>query len=426
MRRWSVLVLTAILLLPNAASAGVIAIWSGACEGECNAPDGNDFVAIAAGKGHALALRSDGTLAAWGSNNNGECDVPDSNDFVAVAAGDYHSLGLRANGVVEAWGHNSSGQCDVPDGNYIAIGAGVFHSLGIRTDGSIAYWGMNENAPNMPPPPTGNFVAVDGGWRHSMALDANDTLAAWGADMCYDDNTPDGNFVEFAIHACQGCWPVNFALREDGSIIGWGCCYGDWCNVPDGNGFQDIGPYVAIDANGALTAWKNCLIEIPAVPPDINDPNGKPAQRIIPDGNGFVAVDAGNCFGIALRSSETFNLMVSVEPNFIDSVVPAVGEYEHYRGEWVYINAPRDPNCPVTYKFDHWEGDVEDPNAQSQYLTMNGNRTIKAVYVADTAVCGDECHPILKGDLNEDCYINLEDFAIYAASWLSCTHPDCD
>jgi hypothetical protein len=57
---------------------------------------------------------------------------------------------------------------------------------------------------------------------------------------------------------------------------------------------------------------------------------------------------------------------------------------------------------------------------------MNGDRTVTAHYVADERRCGDECHPIQQGDLNEDCYINWDDFAIYAAKWLDCTHPDCD
>src|SRR5690606_28939426 len=65
--------------------------------GQFNTPTGNDFVAIAAGNIHGLALKSNGSLAGWGaeyglSYNYGQADVPAGNDFVAVAAGPFHSL----------------------------------------------------------------------------------------------------------------------------------------------------------------------------------------------------------------------------------------------------------------------------------------------------------------------------------------------
>lgn len=422
-------ILIGILILTSPALGGIIIAWGKNSEGQCDVPDGNDFVAISTGRTHSLAVRSDGTLEGWGRNNNGQCDVPDGNDFVAIAAGGHHSLGLKANGKIEAWGVNGYGQCNVPDGNYIAIGAGENHNVAINSDGSLVYWGRDTGQPNEPPTPTGNdFVMVTcGRQEHSLALRADGSLVVWGPNLdyyfCYDANVPDGNFIDIAMYTQYT--QRNFALREDGSIAAWGCSYGG-NDEPDSNGFQDIGPYVAIDANGALTAWRDCLVETDPVPPNPNEPNGIPAQNIIPDGNGFVAVDAGSCFGIALASSEIQTLTVSVEPNFIDSITPPAGEYDYYRGAWVYINAPRHPNCPFTYKFDHWEGDVDDPNNQSAFLTMNRDRAITAIYVPDERVCGDECHPILQGDMNEDCYINFEDFAIFVEMWLWCTHPDCD
>ena len=58
-------------------------------------PAGNDFVAIAAGGRHSLALKSDGSLAAWGNNDYGQTNVPPGNDFVAIAAGYLHSLAIQ-------------------------------------------------------------------------------------------------------------------------------------------------------------------------------------------------------------------------------------------------------------------------------------------------------------------------------------------
>src|SRR5204863_7101226 len=81
--------------------------------------------AIAAGADHALALKSDGTVFGWGSDNNGQSTgvvVPGStnglvafsgqvlSNVVAIAAGDGFSLGLRSDGTVVGWGQNTSGQ----------------------------------------------------------------------------------------------------------------------------------------------------------------------------------------------------------------------------------------------------------------------------------------------------------------------------
>jgi len=38
--------------------------------------------------------------------------------------------------------------------------------------------------------------------------------------------------------------------------------------------------------------------------------------------------------------------------------------------------------------------------------------------------CGDANHPHPMGDLNQDCYVNWEDFTLFAEHWLECTDPD--
>lgn len=40
-------------------------------------------------------------------------------------------------------------------------------------------------------------------------------------------------------------------------------------------------------------------------------------------------------------------------------------------------------------------------------------------------VCGDSDHPILPGDFNRDCIIDLADLVVITSNWLSCTSPDC-
>jgi hypothetical protein len=38
--------------------------------------------------------------------------------------------------------------------------------------------------------------------------------------------------------------------------------------------------------------------------------------------------------------------------------------------------------------------------------------------------CGDLEHPYPMGDVNQDCYFNLNDISMMAADWLQCTDPN--
>ncbi|RYD27828.1 MAG: hypothetical protein EOP86_23980, partial [Verrucomicrobiaceae bacterium] len=63
-------------------------------------------VAIAAGRGHTVALSSDGAVYSW-SRPGFQLEVPSSLDGVrvkAIAAGPYHSLAVREDGTVVSWG----------------------------------------------------------------------------------------------------------------------------------------------------------------------------------------------------------------------------------------------------------------------------------------------------------------------------------
>jgi alpha-tubulin suppressor-like RCC1 family protein len=113
-------------------------------------------------------LKSDGSIVGWGQNYHGQASPPDGNDFVAIAAGSSHSLALRFDGSIVSWGYNDNGEFTPPDGNdYVAIAAGGSQSLALKSDGSIVSWparfGHN--------PPAGNdFVAISAGLTHSLAL----------------------------------------------------------------------------------------------------------------------------------------------------------------------------------------------------------------------------------------------------------------
>ena len=160
-------------LLSQAAQTGSIIAWGDNSDGQCNVPDPNGFIAIAAGYDHSLGLKVDGSVATWGLNDYGQCNVPDPNGFIAIAAGGSHSLGLKDDGSVAAWGDNSQGQCDVPDPNgFIDIAAGRWHSLGLKDDGSVEAWGYNGYGQCNIPAPNSGFIAIAAGWGHSLGLKA--------------------------------------------------------------------------------------------------------------------------------------------------------------------------------------------------------------------------------------------------------------
>jgi len=47
------------------------------------------------------------------------------------------------------------------------------------------------------------------------------------------------------------------------------------------------------------------------------------------------------------------------------------------------------------------------------------------VSISDDYTCQDQ-NDFMKADLNQDCYINLEDFALFADRWLDCNDPQND
>ena len=85
---------------PAALFANSIVGWGWNDSGQATPPDGNNFIAIAAGGAHSLALKSDGSIVTWG----GQTKVPDGNNFIAIAAGKGHSLALKSDGSIVGWG----------------------------------------------------------------------------------------------------------------------------------------------------------------------------------------------------------------------------------------------------------------------------------------------------------------------------------
>jgi alpha-tubulin suppressor-like RCC1 family protein len=133
----------------------------------------SDFIAIAAGNGNALALKSDGRVFTWGNGAVGRLglgtddldrstptQVVNESEFKAISAqaASQHCLALKSDGRVFAWGLNASGQLGTGDADsrstptqvinesdFVSIVAGNGHSLALKSDGRIFSWGTGNS-----------------------------------------------------------------------------------------------------------------------------------------------------------------------------------------------------------------------------------------------------------------------------------------
>jgi alpha-tubulin suppressor-like RCC1 family protein len=276
----------------QAAQGGSLCAWGDNSCGQCDVPPGNDFVAVAGGWSHSLALKTDGSIVAWGDNGHSQCSVPSPNSgFVAVAAGGYHNLGLKSDGSIVAWGDNTYGQCTVPSPNtgFVAIDAGRDHSLGLKSDGSVVAWGRNSQGQcNLPSPNTG-FIRISGGADHSLGLTSDGSVVSWGYNNVGQCDVPLPNTDFIAIAAC---YKHSLGLKSNGSVVVWGDGGSDLCNVPDPNsGFTAVAGgesnCLGLKGDGSIVAWGYNAY----------------GQCNVPDPNtGFVAVAAGLHHSLAIRA----------------------------------------------------------------------------------------------------------------------------
>jgi len=266
-----------------------------------------DIIAVSAGQGYALALRDDGTVWAWGGNDRGQLGIGTTSedeysspmqvvggaasgtyltDIIAISAGGGHSIALRSDGTVWAWGRNGESQLGIgatsedvhpspvqvvggeAGGTYltdiIAISAGHGHTLALRADGTVWVWGVRSISGVVPsaefiqnsdhvvsnPVQVGSrsgfgedalltdVIAISAGNSHSLALKADGTVWSWGdnsdgalgmgSTLPRNQSLPvqvlsgadDGTYLSDVVAICAGSHSL--ALRADGTVWSWG------------------------------------------------------------------------------------------------------------------------------------------------------------------------------------------------------------
>jgi alpha-tubulin suppressor-like RCC1 family protein len=248
-------------------------------------PGLDHIVRVAAGREHALALRSDGVVFAWGQNNSGQLglgqagasvlraqQVPGLTNIKDIVTASWQanvsepvfsfSLALHADGTVYAWGDGRGGQLGLGDAaihpsptqipgltDVVALAAGGVHALALRGDGTVWAWGFNDYGElgigRMSDPvvsPTQvmalaneKVIAVAAGDMHSLALTQSGALYGWGGSTHGQAGAPspgEGQFGQIYtpmpiasdtdIVGLSAGARHSLALMKDGSVRAFG------------------------------------------------------------------------------------------------------------------------------------------------------------------------------------------------------------
>jgi hypothetical protein len=335
-------------------------------------------IAVAAGRWHSLAVKSDGTVRGWGWNDYGQTSVPPGlTNVVAVAAGGAHSVALRSDGRVIVWGGESTyGQRNVPSTltNAVAISAGNVHSLALTRDGRVVAWGYNDWGQGVVPYSITNAVAVACGNAFNVVLRRDGAVVAWGYnDAGGETNVPTGltNVVNIAAGGFHGLALVGHAPpsilsppRSQSIIAGTQVAFGvyDKGTLPLHYQWQYNGADLAQATNGTFSLT-----------------NTQPSHA------GNYAVVVSNAYGAATSSVASLTVRYSLTARVTGSgtVLRSPLQASYAPDSQVMLTAQ-----PTTgYALLSWSGDASG-SANPLTLTMTSNRTVTANFVSTAASIG--------------------------------------
>ncbi len=261
---------------------------SGSYEAIVSNPSGGVAVAVC----YLTVFRADTTLGWWGNSNNyyRELETPSGlRGVAAVAVGGRHNLALLGDGTIAPGGDGTYGQYDFPAslfGTTVAIALSDTYSLALKSDGSVTSWGGGAGFVPVPPglnqivaitplaalraegtvvslggltAPVGldRVVQVAAGSGFCLALRDDGTVVGWGDNYWGQTNVPAG--LSGVVRIAAGFW-TGLALKADGTVVAWGQNASGQATVP--TGLSDVvaiyaGPYVSVAAraDGTLVQW---------------------------------------------------------------------------------------------------------------------------------------------------------------------------
>jgi RNA polymerase sigma factor (sigma-70 family) len=220
-----------------------------------------NWVSLAVGGSHSLAIKSDGTLWAWGGNVNYQLgdgsrttrptpihSIP-GNDWKQAAAGGASSYALKKDGTLWAWGNNWAGNLGIgtvkETTNAVQVGVGTnwvkiwaqgIQTVGLQSDGSLWFWGTftgstDDDAKLLVPTrisPDTNWVDVSFAYFTVFAIKSDGTLWSWGREANVYTGAPDSSQNETPRQVgtnadWQACAPTSGGfylplVKKDGSL----------------------------------------------------------------------------------------------------------------------------------------------------------------------------------------------------------------
>ncbi|MES2659050.1 MAG: putative Ig domain-containing protein [Verrucomicrobiota bacterium] len=197
-------------------------------------------------------IDSDGDGFGDGIEVEGESSPTDANDWP-----DYPLVG---------WGSNESKELLAPDdAGFSTISTGQYHTLGLKPGGTVSAWaGFNGYGQIDVPVGLDHVVSVAAGgdywWQdsaHSLALRDDGTVIAWGCDDEGQSTVPEELAGVVAISAGRA---HSLALKSDGSVVAWGANLHRQSTVPTGlGGVVDIAAAgffsMALKSDGSVVVW---------------------------------------------------------------------------------------------------------------------------------------------------------------------------
>ncbi|MDR0334816.1 MAG: hypothetical protein LBH69_02890 [Methanomassiliicoccaceae archaeon] len=227
------------------------------------------WATVSAGNAHTMAIKYDGTLWGWGEGTYGQLglgmsfmylsypfQVGTASDWMTVAAGDGHTVAIKTDGTLWAWGHNLYGQ--IGDGttrsdrytpvkigtdtDWAMVSAGYGHTVAIKTDGTLWSWGFNQDGQlgngtlstdeTIVPTKVGtddDWVMVTAGRDHTLAIKEDGTLWAWGCNSSGELGDNDTREVRTPKKIGTDEWKDvsggfmhSLGIKADGSLWAWG------------------------------------------------------------------------------------------------------------------------------------------------------------------------------------------------------------
>jgi peroxiredoxin len=250
---------------------GSIVCWGSNKQGQCNSPEGNNFVAVSSGYRHTCALDDQGSVICWGQSTYGATNPPETsfetlscglsfccgltgtegnnitcwgNDgdgqssppegtFSSVSTGGgRHACALDSEGKITCWGspkgfQGSVGPFPTGNGQYSDLEAGHYLTCAVTLDGDGKCWGTNKHKQATPPP--AKFKEISAGTVHSCGIAADDTLKCWGSDSFDRTNCPDGTYTQLEVNQLHSC-----AVSTNSLISCWGFKDGEGQTTPAG------------------------------------------------------------------------------------------------------------------------------------------------------------------------------------------------